>query len=120
MPPPAPAPPPAVRSTTSAAPSFTEPKLPACCSSARPPSPPSVREGIEDHGEITRFHHHQWRAGGVSLRALGYHARCAARAARPDRLEGRLRLRRLRRLLDHAGRPSGLFLPDACGRGRRP
>ena len=49
-----------------------------------------------------------------------HHARRAARAARPHRLQGRLRVRRLRRLLHHARRPSGLFLPDARGRGRRP
>ena len=78
------------------------------------------RKGIEDHGKAARFHHHQRRADGVSLRARRHHARRAARAARPDRLEGRLRLRRLRRLQHHAGRPPGLFLPDAGGRGRRP
>ena len=37
-----------------------------------------------------------------------------------DRLQGRLRLRRLRRLLDHARRSPGLLLPDARRRSRRP
>ena len=34
--------------------------------------------------------------------------------------QGRLRVRRLRRLQHHAGRPPRLLLPDARGRGRRP
>ena len=50
------------------------------------------------------IHHHQRRADGVSLRAERHHARRAARAARPHRLQGRLRLRRLRRLQHHARR----------------
>src|SRR5262249_59536608 len=42
-----PAPPHAVRSTTSAARSFTAPKSPACCSSVPPQSPPSARKDTE-------------------------------------------------------------------------
>src|ERR1700730_17280438 len=112
--------PPAARSTTSAAPLFTAPKLPACCSSARLPLRPSAPKGIEDDDKTACFHHHQRRARGVSMRARCHHARRATRAARPDRLQGRLRVRRLRRLQHHAGRSPGLFLPDACRRSRRP
>ena len=47
-------------------------------------------------------------------------AGCAARAARPDRHQGRLRHRRLRRLLHHRRWPPGLRLPDAGGGIRGP
>src|ERR1700676_2816851 len=53
MPRPPLAPPPAVRSTTSAAPLFTAPRLPACCSSARLRSPPSAPKEIET---MTKLH----------------------------------------------------------------
>ncbi len=46
----------------------------------------------------------------------------AGRAAQPpwpDRRQGRLRHRRLRRLLGDSGRAAGLLLPGAGGRGRR-
>ena len=46
-------------------------------------------------------------------------ARRAARPARPDRHEGRLRDRRLRRLLGPARRPARAVVPGARGRGRR-
>ena len=49
-----------------------------------------------------------------------HHARRAARTAGADRLQGRLFVRRLRRLQHHARRSPGLLLPDARRRGRRP
>ena len=119
--PPPPVPPPAVRSTTSAAPSFTAPRLPACCSSARPRSPPNAPQGIETSWPKL---HVTTTINGEPMEFLcepsRHHARRAARAAGSHRLQGRLRLRRLRRLQHHARRPAGLFLPDARGRGRRP
>ena len=72
------------------------------------------------HGQSSRHHHHQRRADGIPVRADRHHARRAARAAGAHRLQGRLRLRRLRRLLDHARRSPDLLLPDARGRSRRP
>ena len=73
--------PPAVRSTTSAAPLPIAPRLPACCSSARRRSRPSALQGINDHGKTARLHHHQRRARRVPVRAERHHARRLARAA---------------------------------------
>ena len=56
------------------------------------------------HGQSSRHHLNQRRADGIPLRAQRHHARRAARHLEPHRLQGRLRLRRLRRLLDHARR----------------
>src|ERR1700752_509243 len=47
-----PAAPPAVRSTTSAAPSPSASRPQGCCSSARPPSPPSARQGSKFMAKI--------------------------------------------------------------------
>jgi aerobic carbon-monoxide dehydrogenase medium subunit len=77
-------------------------------------------QGNKLHGQSSRHHVHQRRADGISVRTLRHHARRAARAAGAHRLQGRLRLRRLRRLLDHARRSPDLFLPDARRRGAGP
>ncbi len=83
---------------------------------ARPPrrrDRPRPRAREQLHEQDPRHHHHQRRRGRVPLRAGRDAARRAARRPGPDRHQGRLRHRRLRRLHGHARRPAGLLLPGA-------
>ena len=75
-------------------------------------------KGHDAHEQASRIHHDQRRARRVPVRAAADPARRAARRAEPDRQQGRLRLRRLRRLQRHPRRQAGLLLPDAGRRGR--
>src|SRR5579862_2781190 len=110
--------PPASRSATSAARSNTAPRLPASSHAGPPPSPsnaprraPSFRR--LHYEQASRHNGHQRRAGRVFVRGTADPARCVARRTQPDRLEGRLRLGRLRRLQRHRRRQGRLLLPDA-------
>ena len=60
------------------------------------------------------------QAGRLGRSAGHAPGRRAARRSRPDRHQGRLRRRRLRRLHGAARRPAGLLLPGGDGPGRRP
>ena len=68
--------------------------------------------------EHSRFDHDQRRRRRVPLRGRRDAARRAARPPGPDRHQGRLRHRRLRRLQRHARWPPRLLLPRARRRGR--
>jgi len=52
------------------------------------PSPPGAPpEGIKDNDKTACFHHHQRRAGGISVRSRTTPCSMLCAAARPDRLE---------------------------------
>ena len=80
----------------------------------------AYRQGGGPHDEAPRHRHRERRSGRVPHRSRHDAARRAARRAWPHRLQGRLRLGRLRRLQRHRRRAPGLLLPDAGRRGRGP